>query len=341
MRKIPTILTAPELLDRAFGRAAKLPPAPDPDAFHRRRKHELARVESVKDSLDAVLLGYVKAFPTLEKLPPFHRDLVRLLLKEDRVRKSLGAIDWARQRIVALANEAAGKLRVARQGSDLDKTRKALYGRISSLVEQVGKDLKFLDQARNAMRKLPEMNPELATVVIAGYPNVGKSSLLRALTDAEPEVASYPFTTKECYVGHRKVTRRDSGRRRVETLQFVDTPGLLDRPLSERNDIERQAILALRHLADVILVLLDPSEHCGYPLPEQERLLAEVRRDFPRVPLLEAETKADLVRTTTPRRKVSVETGEGVEELAATCIEEAFRERLPGQVEAFLRGETE
>jgi len=43
----------------------------------------------------------------------------------------------------------------------------------------------------------------------------------------------------------------------------IDTPGLLDRPLDERNAIEMQSIVALGHLDASIMFFIDLSETCG------------------------------------------------------------------------------
>jgi len=48
--------------------------------------------------------------------------------------------------------------------------------------------------------------------------------------------------------------------------QVIDTPGLLDRPLEERNTIEMQAITALAHLKACILFFIDISESSGYSI---------------------------------------------------------------------------
>jgi len=54
--------------------------------------------------------------------------------------------------------------------------------------------------------------------------------------------------------------------------QVLDTPGVLDRPLEERNTIEMQSITALAHLRCAVLYLVDISEQCGYSLAQQAAL---------------------------------------------------------------------
>jgi nucleolar GTP-binding protein len=80
----------------------------------------------------------------------------------------------------------------------------------------------------------------------------------------------------------------------MEEIQMVDTPGLLDRPLYERNDIELQAILALNYLANLVLFIIDASEFCGYTIDEQINLFKEIKELF-KVPAVVAINKIDLV----------------------------------------------
>ncbi len=149
---------------------------------------------------------------------------------------------------------------------------------------------------------------------MAGYPNVGKSAFVRAVSSARPRVAEYPFTTKGISLGHFESDK--------QKVQVLDTPGLLDRPMESRNRIERQAIAALAHVADVIVFLLDPTETCGYPTDAQLRLLESVQSAFPGIPLIVAENKADLGLGTTGRRRISARTRQGVEEVLDLALAE-------------------
>lgn len=59
------------------------------------------------------------------------------------------------------------------------------------------------------------------------------------MTRADVEVQPYAFTTKSLYVGHMDY--------RYLRWQVIDTPGLLDRPLEDRNTIEMQVCAWYHH----------------------------------------------------------------------------------------------
>lgn len=75
---------------------------------------------------------------------------------------------------------------------------------------------------------------------------------------------------------------------------MIDTPGLLDRPLEERNTIEMQAVTALAHLNACILYFIDISETCGYTIDSQVALYQSMKPLFASKPLGIVLTKIDL-----------------------------------------------
>lgn len=309
--RIPTVMRAEELMDSTFRRASRIT-VHNADAFQRMKATETARVRSVQNSLGATLQGYVKRFPSFDGLPPFYQELAHLLVDLDRTRKALGSLDWAAKRIEEIGDEAVRGVKAGRYAEQVLEAKSQAYGRIASVLKQVDEHLAHLDEVRRDLRRLPVVDAELPTIVVAGYPNVGKSSLVRRVSSGTPEVANYPFTTKGVVLGHFE--------HRFVKHQIVDTPGLLDRDLEARNAIEMQAIMALRHLADVIVFLVDPSEHCGYTLDAQLKLLEGTRRAFPDAPFVVAESKADLKKAGVGEVAISAETGEGVDELMKLAL---------------------
>jgi nucleolar GTP-binding protein len=300
--ELPSILRAPELLDKALGRAAKVT-AKGRNREERARNLAIARVQTAGQTIQSTLHGYVRAFPTLERLPPFYRELVDILVDRDLLRKHLGAVDWAAAKAAELTREYARRLGGS-PAKHVPALRKEAVGRLSSVVRQVAVDLDAIVDARIALRRVPSLDPGLPTIVVAGYPNVGKSALVRAVSTGKPQVAPYPFTTQGVTVGHFE--------RDYQRYQILDTPGLLDRPMEKRNRIERQAIAALHHLANTVLFLLDPTETCGFTLEDQLRLLRSIEDAFPDVPIVVVENKADLGGATTGHLRGSALTGQGL-----------------------------
>jgi len=141
-------------------------------------------------------------------------------------------------------------------------------GRMVTILKKQSASLAYLEQVRQHMSRLPAIDPNSRTLLVCGYPNVGKSSFMNKVTHAKVEVESYAFTTKSLFVGHcdHKTLR----------WQIIDTPGILDRPLEERNTIEMQAITALAHIKCCVLFFIDISEHCGYSIEQQVRDLSPV-----------------------------------------------------------------
>jgi nucleolar GTP-binding protein len=179
----------------------------------------------------------------------------------NRYKKSLGAVDWCLKRISALSRSEIASIR--RNQS----TGREFLGRTASYLKRIKKDLDFLIEVKEAIRNLPAVE-DAPTLVVAGFPNVGKSTFVKNLTGSNIEVKPYPFTTKSIMVGRLAI--------RHTKYQVIDSPGLLERPMGERNKIELQAVAALKHLAKKILFLVDPTQE----VEPQLNLLHEITSLF-------------------------------------------------------------
>jgi len=232
--------------------------------------------------------------------------MVKITLEYPQLKKSLGAVDWGIKQVNVLSKNYSLKIKRAREQSNMRSFRKEYYGRISSVIKQINPQLKYLEASRKTMKRFPAIKTGLHTIAIAGYPNVGKSSLLRVLTEASPDIKEYAFTTKDLNMGYFK---KDN-----DKIQVIDTPGAFDRDMSDMNNIEKQAYLILEHVAETVVFVVDPTETCGFPTKKQLALLRRVRAFEKKTVVVY--NKADLVKHREQGRLyVSCVTKEGIKEL--------------------------
>lgn len=133
----------------------------------------------------------------------------------------------------------------------------------------------------------------LADVGLIGMPNAGKSSILAAISAANPKIASYPFTTLEPMLG---VTYRGQDR-----FVVVDIPGLIE----GAHEGAGLGVEFLKHIerARVLIHVIDGSEA---DLVANMRLidieLAEFNPELTKRPQVIAVNKLDLPETADRRR---------------------------------------
>ena len=285
---IPTIPTPDEILDKGFSRgkkAADLLRTQKIPKHLKGKKIEERRVVTACQVMKDKLKSIIDSVPEIEELHPFYQDYIDITVGVDSMKQALGALNWAYGILAQLEREYSNKIK-RNPSEKASAIQREAYGRIASVVKKIEKDLDFLDFAKSSLRNMPTIDFDATTIVIAGFPNVGKSTLLKQLSGADPQVANYPFTTKGIQIGHTE--------RHWKSIQFIDTPGLLDRPVLEMNDIEMNAIVALEHLADAILFIFDGSETCGFHLESQYNLLKQIEKIFNEIPIIYLFNKMDI-----------------------------------------------
>ena len=114
----------------------------------------------------------------------------------------------------------------------------------------------------------------LADVGLLGLPNAGKSTFLRAVSEARPKVADYPFTTLYPHLGVVSLGREQS-------FVIADIPGLIEGAsagagLGSRflRHLSRTGILL--HLVDIAPLEGDPAHNVGVVARELENYSAEL-----------------------------------------------------------------
>lgn len=215
---------------------------------------------------------------------------------------------------------------------------------MATIVKRLNNPLKYLDEVRQHLGRLPSIDPNTRTLVICGYPNVGKSSFLKSISRADVDVQPYAFTTKSLFAGHFDY--------KYLRFQAVDTPGVLDHPLEEMTTIEMQSITAIAHLRAAILYFMDLSEQCGYSVKAQCALFRSIKPlfakkicfivinkiDVTRPEDLDAETQADLQSLLKSGEvemvQASCNTQEGVQAVKNAACEKLIAERVATKLKA-------
>jgi nucleolar GTP-binding protein len=332
-------MTAEEIVEFAHNRSVKISMKSSlrMKKLERTRIREITRLQEFTKHIKIKISEAVEQFPSIERLHPFYVELSEILVGNDKLKQSLGAVHNCIPPIDDITDKHLQAIKLAGDFRQMKKSRSAAKGRISSIIKATAKNLDFIIEAKKILSKLPGISPNSPTIVCAGFPNVGKSTLVKAVSTAKPEIAYYPFTTRSVIVGHLRVDNH--------SVQIVDTPGILDRPMAQRNEIEREAIAALKYLAHVIIFMVDPSEACGWTFDQQLNLLAEVQKMFPMNPILIAINKVDLTqpeKLAIAREKlpgsheiIAIE-GIGVEKLMRDAVEEVDLTPLQETVDNYL-----
>lgn len=106
---------------------------------------------------------------------------------------------------------------------------------MAGIIKRQKDPLTYLEQVRQHLARLPAIEVNTRTLILAGYPNVGKSSFMNKVTRADVDVQPYAFTTKSLFVGHMDY--------KYLRWQVIDTPGILDHPLEEMNTMYPSRVL--------------------------------------------------------------------------------------------------
>jgi len=151
----------------------------------------------------------------------------------------------------------------------------------------------------------------IADVGLVGYPNAGKSTLLKRVSDAKPKIASYPFTTLTPNLG---VIHGESF-----DITVADIPGIIEGAHKGKG----LGLTFLRHIerTKLLLFIVDIT---GSPLENYEILKEEISQYNPLIlkkPSLVAFNKIDLIQPNVPNLPVanafyiSALKGDGIETL--------------------------
>lgn len=273
-KDIAPVPTSTEFLDIVLSRTQRRLPTQIRAGFaiSRIRNFYTRKVKFTQETFTEKLSLILEIFPRLQDIHPFHKDLLNTLYDADHFKIALGQLSTAKHLIEVVSRDYVRLLKYAQSLFQCKQLKRAALGRMATICRRLRDSLLYLDQVRQHLGRLPSIDPNTRTLLICGYPNVGKSSFLRSVTRADVDVQPYAFTTKSLFVGHFDY--------KYLRFQAIDTPGILDHPLEEMNTIEMQSITAIAHLRSAVLYFMDLSEQCGYSVQAQIQLFKSIKPLF-------------------------------------------------------------
>ncbi|KAK5637812.1 hypothetical protein RI129_000003 [Pyrocoelia pectoralis] len=215
----------------------------------------------------------INEFPKIEvsfEIHPFFADLMNVLYDKDHYKLALGQLNTCKHLIDNIARDYVRLLKHADSLYRCKMLKKAALGRMVTIMKRQVENLQYLEQVRQHISRMPSIDPNMRTLLVC----------------ADVEVQPYAFTTKSLYVGHTDYN--------YLRWQVIDTPGILDHSLEERNTIEMQSITALAHIRSCIVYIMDVSQQCGYSIDDQFSLFRNIKPLFANKPIIICVNKTDV-----------------------------------------------
>src|SRR3989344_1913499 len=138
------------------------------------------------------------------------------------------------------------------------------------------------------------------TVILLGFPSVGKSTLLNKITNAKSDIASYAFTTLRAVPGIMEYKH--------SKIQIIDVPGIVSGAASGHG--RGKEVLGMLRTADLILILVDAlfPEHYGAIIEEIYQTGIRIKQEKPDVRITKKERGGITIGATVRLTKIDQKT---------------------------------
>ncbi|KAF1315996.1 Nucleolar gtp-binding protein 1-like isoform x1, partial [Globisporangium splendens] len=244
LQRLPYVYTASEIQEMKFWRMAVRESNKIADPIRRSKNQTSRLINAQLSKLSGITRQASLDFPALKRMHPFEREVVVLTLGQGTYEHNVQKL---RKVYAALHNtgkqheRACQEVRTKQEALDCGLR---CIDELKEVVDENAPTLRQVAEMTKTLRGLPYVDVEKPIFAFVGAPNVGKSSLVRALSTASPEIA--------------------------------DTPGLIYRPDAKRNAIEKLALAMMEKTKASIGFVFDPTGASGTTVEDQLLLRDEL-----------------------------------------------------------------
>eukprot|EP00577_Skeletonema_sp_RCC1716_P006122 CAMPEP_0113396338 /NCGR_PEP_ID=MMETSP0013_2-20120614/13735_1 /TAXON_ID=2843 ORGANISM="Skeletonema costatum, Strain 1716" /NCGR_SAMPLE_ID=MMETSP0013_2 /ASSEMBLY_ACC=CAM_ASM_000158 /LENGTH=634 /DNA_ID=CAMNT_0000280731 /DNA_START=220 /DNA_END=2124 /DNA_ORIENTATION=- /assembly_acc=CAM_ASM_000158 len=215
LRQLPPLQPATEILSRAQRQTYQSIKDDLKIANARRRtqKRGAQTIDMLCQKLCAPLKETVKTYEREFKyMHPFEKVVMELTIRARQKRdgltlsKLLDDVHQGRKELLSLSKDWIYKIKNAASAREsFDYTEEAKEVLANVFIDLIQESWTGIAELQKSLRNVPIVRLDCPAVVLVGAPNVGKSSIVRAISSGTPEVNNYPFTTRGMTLGHVQV----------------------------------------------------------------------------------------------------------------------------------------
>ncbi len=144
-------------------------------------------------------------------------------------------------------HEKIREIEAAMSKAKYNKATEHWFGLMKSQIAKLREKIEKKSAGKGATEGFAVKRTGDATVILVGFPSVGKSTLLNALTGAKSKTAAYEFTTLDCIPGTLNY--------RSAKIQILDVPGIISGAAFGKG--RGKEVLAMARNADLVLFVVD------------------------------------------------------------------------------------